>query len=116
MKIELEISAEDLKRLTEIAILNEDSGNISLAISLYKIGIEFNDLTCMTRLADILSEPPDFIDVPLAEELYLKACVAGHAPGCRNLAILYKQLGRSALHDRYMKLAKSRGDVWQNDD
>ena len=47
----------------------------------------------MTRLADVLSEPSSLMDAGRAEQFYKRACVAGHAPGCRNLAIMYKHLG-----------------------
>lgn len=113
---DLEICGEDLDHLAGIAIGLEDSGDISRAIALYKIGIELGDLTCMTRLADILSDPPGFVNLEAAERLYKRACVAGHAPACRNLAIMYNQLGKSDLYSRYMKLAKSRGDVWQEEE
>lgn len=116
MNVVLEIQDADINVLAGLAIRMEDEGQIGAAISLYKIAISLGDLTCTTRLADLLSDEADFRDIPLAEELYLKACVAGHAPGCRNLAIMYKQLGKSVLHDRYMSLAKARGDVWQVED
>lgn len=116
MIVDLEVREEDIDQLTAEAIRREDAGDLFGAISLYKLGVSFGDLICITRLADVLSEPPSFMNVPLAEQLYKRACVAGHAPGCRNLAILYKHLGKSALHDRYMALAKQRGDVWQVDD
>lgn len=116
MLIDLELSAEDITRLASAAISLEEAGDLSGAVSLYKIGVSLDDLICMTRLADVLSEPPTFMNVSLAEQLYQRACVAGHAPGCRNLAILYRQLGKAALYDRYMALAKTRGDVWQSDD
>lgn len=113
---ELGISKIDLDYLTEVAIQIEDSGDIDRASALYRIGSGFGNLTCMTRLADILSEPPSFLDLDAAEDLYKKACIAGHAPACRNLAIMYNQLGKSDLYGRYMRLAKSRGDVWQDED
>lgn len=110
---DLDFSVKDVDVLIVNAIRLEDEENITDAMSLLKIGISLGDLTCMTRLADILSDPPGFVNVPLSIELYRKACVAGHAPACRNPAILYQHLGKSALHDRYMNLAKARGDVWQ---
>jgi len=116
MIMDLEVRDEDLTQVAAAAIRLEEAGDINGAVSLYKVGVSLGDLTCMTRLADVLSEPPTFMNVGLAEQLYKRACIAGHAPGCRNLAIMYKQLGKSALHDRYMALAKTRGDVWQLDE
>ena len=46
---------------------------MSGAVSLYKVGVSLGDLTCMTRLADVLSEPPTFMNVGLAEQLYNRA-------------------------------------------
>jgi TPR repeat protein len=111
----LRMSAEDILRFSAIAVEMEESGNVDDAILMYKIGATLGELTCMTRLADILSEPPNYKNVSVAKALYERACVAGHAPACRNLAILYEQLGDSVRHERYMRLAKTRGDVWQND-
>lgn len=112
----LDIDEADLDELVVAAIGLEESGDLARAIALYKIGSSLGHLISMTRLANLLSEPPAYLNVPLAEQLYKRACVAGHAAGCRNLAIMYKQLGKTELHDRYMKLAKVRGDVWQMDD
>jgi hypothetical protein len=111
-----EVDQEDIDKLIIAGIRLEEEGDVDGAESLYKIGTSLGDFVCMTRLADMLSEPPEFKNIPLAEELYKKACVAGKASACRNLAIMYKQLGKSVLHDKYMKYAKSRGDVWQLDD
>jgi TPR repeat protein len=110
------INSSDIDQLAASAILLEENGDFNGAIALYKIGISLGDVTCMVRLADLMSEPPQFKNVPLAEELYKRACIAGDASGCRNLAILYRQLGRSDLHERYMAYAKTRGDRWQTDD
>ena len=88
VNVVLEIQDDDINALAGVAIRMESEGQLNAAISLYKIAISLGDLTCTTRLADILSDKAEFRDIPLAEKLYLKACVAGHAPGCRNLAIM----------------------------
>jgi hypothetical protein len=113
--VDLELDEDDIVALSALAIRLEDSGDLDGAILLYKIGIHFHDTVCMTRLANILSEPPTFKDVQLAEALYKRACIAGHAAGCANLAVLYQQLGKTQLSQKYMKLAKERGDPWQDD-
>lgn len=115
MDADLEVSQADIDHLYAAAVRLEESGDLEGAQSLYKIGISLGDLYCVTRLADVLSEPPAYLNVPLAEQLYLRACAAGDDAGCRNLAILYKQLGKSVLYERYMKLAKARGDEWQEE-
>jgi len=110
----IHVSDSDLERLCVAGIDAEESGDIEVAISLYKIASSLGDLTSMTRLADILSEPPKFQDVTAAEKLYMRACLAGHAIACGNLAILYNQLGKSVLSQKYLNLAKSRGDSWED--
>jgi TPR repeat protein len=106
---------DDVNRLLTLAIKCEDEGDTESAISLYKFCIYFGDETSMTRLADILSEPPNFRDLDTAIVLYKKACLKGDSSACNNLAILYQQLGQSVAYQKFMRLAKERGDPWQSD-
>ena len=105
-----------LEKSCAVGIELEDTGRIEDAIAIYELCILSEDLTAMTRLADILSEPPAYLDVQRAKALYKRACMAGHAPACRNLSILYGQLGETEKSERYYKAARDRGDVWQADE
>lgn len=114
--IRIDVTSEDIDCLLAKAIELEDKNDLDTAVSLYKIAVKLGDCTAMTRLADILSDPPNFFNIPLAEELYRKACMAGHAPACRNVAIMFNHLGKSDLYSKFMERAKILGDVWQDDD
>lgn len=92
-----------------LAHLMQDSGNTEIAAIIYEVLILFGETSAMTRMADILSEPPEYINVQRAKELYRQACVGGDYSGCYNLAVLYEQLGDSLSAQKYYALAKARG-------
>ena len=105
----------DVIAIAALGVSFEEAGRFEEAALLYRVGIHFGDNVCITRFADMLSEPPEYKDIPKAIALYEYACAAEDAAGCRNLAILYKQLGKLDLHDKYMALAKTHGDPWQEE-
>lgn len=115
-RIELEINEKDTENLYVLGLHLEELGDLDGAILLYRFGFHFNDVMCITRLADLLSDPPLYRDVGTAELLYKRACIAGYHVACANLAIMYKQLGKTHLSQKYMKMAKDRGDPWDDED
>lgn len=96
------------KALLLAHVLSEE-GRTEWALIVYEILVEIGETCAMTRMADILSAPPEYRDVTKAKELYRRACVAGDFCGCHNLAILCEQLGDSVSAEKYYALASARG-------
>jgi hypothetical protein len=86
-----------------------EEGDTQASIIIYELLVEIGEVSAMTSLADVLSSPTKFMDIPRAKELYMKACVAGDFCGCYNLGILYDQLGDTVSAQKYFELARSRG-------
>jgi hypothetical protein len=103
------------KALLLAHLLNED-GHADWAIIIYEVLIMLEDTSAMTHLANVLSAPPKYLDVPRAKKLYREACAKGEFSACYNLAVLYQDLGDSASAQRYLRMAKSRASPQDNDD
>ncbi|TWB20659.1 hypothetical protein FBZ89_10658 [Nitrospirillum amazonense] len=114
-RFNLNVDDKDLENLGILAQKLEESGDTAGAVSLLKIGAHLGDTWITTMLADYLSTPPSFIDAKTAEVLYKKSCMAGSSAACSNLSLLYWQLGKTELAQRYWQKAKDRGSPWADD-
>ena len=96
------------KALLVAHFLHED-GNVEWALIIYEILADLGETSAITRLADIISAPPEYMDVSRAKQLYKKACMLGDYAACHNLGVLYDDLGDSVSAQRYYSMASERG-------
>lgn len=102
-------SHSPIEKALLVAHFLEEDGLTDWALIIYELLSSFGDTVAKTRIADILSAPPFYKDVPRAKQLYRDACAAGYDAACHNLAVLFDQLGDSVSAQKYYALARARG-------